>query len=307
MAAACGLLLAGCDGVFDLTHVRPPDASVIDGAPDAPADALWELGFSMPQPIEALRSTSSEGDPTLPSDMKEIYFKSTRPGGMGKDDIWFAVRATVDDPWSEPAVVTELATADYENAPRIAPDGLTMWFRRSPAAGGSGTTMVTTRATRSGPWSVPMAVPGLDGTLGDGQFTSTSPEQTVGYLSSKRPTGTGKLRVFRTSRAGSGDPWGTPVELTELLGDETYIQSPWVTPDDLTMIVTMDRSGCQTNGGDLWLFQRASAQDPFGPPVCLAEVFTLAFDADPWISPDLRHVYFASPSTGNYDLFEAHR
>lgn len=307
-AAVSAILLVGCDGIFDLTHVRPPDASVIDGAPDAPWDALWELGFSAPMPVMGLQSSALDGDPTLPTDMLEIYFKSDRPGGMGKQDIWYATRATTADPWSAPQVVTELATVDYENAPRIAPDGLTMWFRRSPAAGGTGSTMITTRSSRTGTWSAPMTVPVLDGTLGDGQFMSSSPGQTVAYLSSKRPSGSDKLRVFRAERASSSDPWGTPVEVSELLGSESYIQGPWVTPDDLTMIVSMaNRPGCHVDGVDLWLFQRATTQDPFGAPLCLSEAMTLAFDADPWISPDLRHIYFTSTATGNYDLFEAHR
>jgi hypothetical protein len=31
------------------------------------------------------------------------------------------------------------------------------------------------------------------------------------------------------------------------------------------------------------------------------------FDADPWISPDLRHIVFVNTSTGNYELSEASR
>lgn len=299
------VMLGACDAAFDLVTVTIPDAPPPDAAPDAPPpDGANELGFAAPSRLVVLGTTSAEGDPTLPTDMTEIYFKSNRPGGAGGDDLWFSTRASTTEPWSAPTL-SPLSTSDHENACRIAPDGRTIWFRRSPAAGGNGMVLVSTRATRSDPWTTPVVLNELDTAVGDAQLVSTDPDQVIGYLSSRRVTTVSRLRIFRTTRTDKTQPWGTPMEVTELLDDnETYSQGPWATPDDLSIVFGSNRD---PNGCDLWLARRASNQDPFGTPVCMTEIATLAFDADPWISPDLRHVYFTSNASGNYELWEAHR
>lgn len=302
----CGvLMLTACDRVFNLTP-RVPDA------PDAPADAApdgpEELGFSMIQPVPVVNSSSSDGDPTLTSDMTEIYFKSTRSGGLGLEDIWYSTRAMASDAWSAP-MRSKLSTAEYENQPRLAPDGLTIWFRR-----GGGTTarlMVSTRASAKDDslWSTPIVLTELDATspagAEDAALMSSLPTQVVGYLMSKRNAGS-KLRIYRTKRANNTVAWGIPSELTELVGGGTYDQSPWVTPDQLTITFDSDRTGCVA-GGDIWLATRASAGDDFGAPICLREINSLSYESSPWISPDLHHIFYRSSASGGGDIWEAHR
>jgi len=297
--------LVACDAAFDLVTVTVPDASPPDAAPDAPPpDGADELGFAPPTRLVVFGTGSIEGDPTLPTDMTEIYFKSNRPGGAGGDDLWFSTRASTSDPWPAPTL-SPLSTSDHENASRIAPDGLTIWFRRSPAAGGNGTVMMSTRTTRNDAWTTPVVLNEFSSSTEDAQFMSSDPARLVGYLSSKRVTTVSRLRTFRTTRTSTAQSWGTPMEVTELLDDaETFNQSPWATPDDLAIVFVSNRD---PGGCDLWLARRTSTQDPFGTPICLTEISTLAFDADPWISPDLRHIYFTSTATGNYELWEAHR
>ena len=288
------LATGGCDAVFGLADRDAP--ILADAVPDA-------VAFSAPRPITELWSTGMDGEPTLTADMTEIYFKSNRPGGKGLSDIWSATRATASDAWSTPSSVAALSTSDNETAPRIAQDGLTIWFQRNPS-GGAGATLMSTRASRTSTWSTPVTVNEfIAGT--DGEFGSATATLLVGYLTSHR-TST-RAQLFRSTRAAATDPWGTPTEVAELISDTgVFSQSPWGSPDDLSIIFSSDRLG--THGsGDLWLATRASVDEPFGTPVNLSETNSADFDADPWISPDLRHIVFVNTSTGNYELYEASR
>jgi hypothetical protein len=308
VACACALALTACDKLYGLTEVTLSDAAsvvVVDGPPDGPPDASGEWGFAMIAPITTLSSNSGDGDPTLTSDMTEIYFKSTRSGGAGLDDLWYSKRATAADPWSAP-MLSSLSTIAYENQPRLSPDGLTMWFRRG--GGLTAKLMVTTRsvAKNDAGWSTPVQLTEFDATdtAQDAGLLSTSSPPTTGYMMSKR---TGTVRIYRTTRANSTAAWSSPPTLISgLVGDGSFDQAPWVTPDQLTMIFASNRTGCK-GGGDLWIARRASTADEFAAPICLTEVNSFGFEGDPWISPDLRHIYFTGPGGGGYDLFEAHR
>src|SRR5262245_796372 len=104
-----------------------------DGTPDASVDAA--LGpFETPTPVAGLSSPAEEDDPTLPGDMLEIYFETTRAGGF---KVFVATRPSLDAPWSPPVAVPELASAGNEACPEISEDGLTMMFS-SDRAGGMG-------------------------------------------------------------------------------------------------------------------------------------------------------------------------
>lgn len=302
------LSLSACDSLFSLDEVTLRDAAgpvdAVD-AIDAPPDGPEEWGFSAAQAVTELNSTSSEGDPTLTSDLLEIYFKSTRSGGMGMDDIWYSTRASTTAPWSPP-MLSKLSTPQHDNQPRLAPDGKTIWFR-------SGSPAKLYVAMRLAPkddagWSAPKELTEFQATSPtpeDAALMSTVNPPVVGYLISKRVGG--QLRIFRTVRLNDTVSWGAPAQVVELEGDGTYEQSPWVTPDQRTIVFASNRSGCKGSGiGNIWLAQRSSEGEAFGPPICLSEVSTTGVDADPWISPDLRTIYFASVS-GTFHIFEAHR
>lgn len=305
-AAACGaVMLGGCGQIFDLTTVELP--AMVDAAPppDVPVDGAEEWGFSMPQKVVGLTDTDpvADGDPTLTSDMTEIYFKSyNRVGGLGLDDLWYSTRATASDAWAPPMRST-LASTEFDNQPRLAPDGLTIWFRRG--GGSASRLMVSTRLTAKmdSLWSTPVQLTEFDATTAGGEdagFLSTAPN--VGYLMTKRVGA--QVRIFRS--AWQGTTWGTPTEVTELHGNGTYEQSPWVTPDQLTIVFDSNRDGC-VGAGDLWLARRANPTDAFGAPICLREVSTSSYENAPWISPDLRHLYFRSAASGGGDIWEVHR
>lgn len=62
------------------------------------SSAFW----GTPQEMDAINSEYTDAAPSISSDGLILTFFSERPGGYGGKDIWYCVRASVDDPWSDP-------------------------------------------------------------------------------------------------------------------------------------------------------------------------------------------------------------
>jgi len=60
-----------------------------------------------------------------------MYFRSTRPGGPGGEDIWRAERATTSDPWGTPVVETEVDSAQLDTPSWISRDGCRFYLSSS--------------------------------------------------------------------------------------------------------------------------------------------------------------------------------
>jgi len=85
--------------------------------------------FAAPVVVPGLASPGShDDDPTVTTDLLELYFSSDRPGGPGGESIWRANRATPADPWGTPTLVTELSSDAADNDAEISADGLTIWI-----------------------------------------------------------------------------------------------------------------------------------------------------------------------------------
>jgi len=69
------------------------------------------------------------GELHISSDGKDLYFASTRPGGMGNMDIW--VSHWLDGRWNEPGNIMEVNTQDNEGWPALNPAGDELWFLRN--------------------------------------------------------------------------------------------------------------------------------------------------------------------------------
>lgn len=78
--------------------------------------------------VMELNSPVNEAAATLRHDAKEIFFFSSRPGGLGSTDIWTSTRQNANAPWSPPTNVTELNTPAGDVTPNLSFDGLTMIF-----------------------------------------------------------------------------------------------------------------------------------------------------------------------------------
>src|SRR5262245_61044985 len=60
----------------------------------------------LPQGVN-LPAPSAEGCPIEAPDGLSLLFASTRPKGVGGNDIWVSDRATIDSPWQDPRNIGE--------------------------------------------------------------------------------------------------------------------------------------------------------------------------------------------------------
>jgi hypothetical protein len=284
------------------------DAALADVAIDVPpgCDPVVALGpFSVPVKNAELSSPAQDGTPTLTADRLEIFFKSSRPGGLGNHDIWRSKRTAIGLAWPAPTAVTELNAASDDTSPEVSGDGLTIWFSSDRAGGLGGRDLwVATRPNRTSTWSVPVSVPELSSTANDEGLT-VQPSQLVAYFHSDRAPG--PVAIYRATRTTVTSAWSMPVAVTGLPAANN--ENPWVTSDECTMYFGSDRAGGQ-GGFDLYLTRRPTPDGTFGVPTAITELNGTTVDADAWLTPDQRRIVFASDrpmGMGQFDLFEATR
>jgi hypothetical protein len=96
--------------------------------------------------VAELNSAAGDFRPNVRKDGLEIVFDSNRVGSIGLQDLWFAKRASVDDPWSTPVNAgATLNTVDNETRGSFSWDAGTLYFGRTPGPEGSTDIYVTTR------------------------------------------------------------------------------------------------------------------------------------------------------------------
>ena len=289
--AIIGLAIWGCGD--SLAGVDAP-AAPGDAAPDAPyVDPLGRWGA--PRAVFP-PGASDDDDPTLTADLLELYFNRNA-------DIYVATRPDLDTPWSTPAVVAELSGPAFETTPEVSGDGLTMYFA-TDRPGGLGNTdlWISERPSRGAPWGAPIPVPSLNSSTVDGAGGFTADGLSI-VIGSERKANT-DYDLYASTRPDTASAWSTPVELA-VLDSSANDWSPHLTADALALYYVSYRSTV----GDLYVARRTAAGQPFGPPQRIDELASAASDADPWISPDQRHLFFASDrdSIGLQAIYEATR
>lgn len=88
--------------------------------------------------ITGLSSTANDNGLSIRHDGLEIFFSSTRAGGLGGTDVWVATRDSGDAPWSTPVNLgLPVNTSANDETGSISSDGETLFFD-SDRPGGSG-------------------------------------------------------------------------------------------------------------------------------------------------------------------------
>ena len=296
MRTAWLLLLLGC-GRFRFES-RPGDAP---GAPDGNQDAGTLGPFGPPSIVGngSISVTSADDqDCTMTGDALELYFSSTRVGGIAH--IYTATRTSIGGAWSAPVAVSVLNSAsDYDTTPEITRDGLLMWLTSSRAPTNGNDVYATSRGSLGSPWATPVLVPELSVT----GFNTYSAQPSVNALtivfSSDR---SGNYDLYIATRGTLADPWNAPQPIGELdtPGKES---DPFLSDDGLTIYYTSNAAGQD----DLVFATRSSTSATFGAPQPIDELNSPSNEQDIWLSPDARRVIFASNRAGTWDLYEASR
>ncbi len=87
-------------------------------------------------PVAELNSTGAVAQGlTVRADGREIFFSSTRAGGLGGADIWVATRRSPHDPWSPPQNLgSVINTSAADLTPGLSWDGRTLLFSAAATA-----------------------------------------------------------------------------------------------------------------------------------------------------------------------------
>ena len=298
--AACSdpvISLGAGRGAIDAELV---DTSVSDaGSADASADAgAPDEEFSQPEPVSGISTDGGrDDDPSLSADLTLLFFNSRRAGGKGREDIWFATRASSADGWETPRALTALNTESRETGIALSADGLRLWFSSDRDGGQGGLDVyLSTRGARSEAWSAPERVPELCSNQDD-LISAVTEDGRTAYLA-RREGEDDDYDLYVATREGMSAAFSAPVPLSELNSDKEESDAfPFA--EGLKLVLT--------RSGDLWLAERPQRSAPFSLNRALEELNSDKDDRDAWLSQDGRYVVFSSDRDGNYALFEASR
>ena len=263
--------------------------------------------FDVPRPVAELMSDTKSDNPTLTADLLEIVFTSERVSG--NSDIWTARRSDPSRRFNPPTAIAELNQATFETSSAISADGLTLWFG-SDRPGGVGLTdiWVSGRATRTGAWSTPVNVVGLN-TVGDDIPRPPGQHGLVMPLASTVLTPI-NYQTFLSARPGQGAPFGKPAVIGELAHTERSTVDAFLTDDGLTLFYASAPNVLPTDAGagptsDLFVAWRRSTSEEFDFTQPLDDLNTAADERDPWLTPDGRTLYFTSDRDGVLSIYTA--
>ena len=290
---------AGADARVDAMPDAMVDAAadaMVDAAPDAPvAPFMGAMPIGLAQDPLVI-----DDDPTLTADLLELYFNR-----LG--DVYVARRTAVGAAFSTPVRVNEVSSASDETRPEITGDGLYMLVASDrPGGVGGHDIWMSSRASRSAAWSIPVRVPELSSAADDAGATPTDDKLAV-VVSSQRDIVTGEL--YLSTRATTADAFGPLVRITNDMIEES---SPMLSQDKLTVYFDVINGPGGPGGDDIYQLSRATTASAFGTIadfVPVAGLNTTADEGDVWISPDGRHAAFVSNRTipTFYMIYEADR
>ena len=271
--------------------------------------------FRFAEPVNlgsTINSWDYEYDPDISADGLELYFQSPRSGGYGDFDIYVAMRATTDDPWSDPVNLGPfINSSGTEFGPNISTDGLSLYFNSSrPGGSGQNDLYVTTRKTVLDPWGEPLNL----GPIVNSSFDDVNPNISADGLSlffsdwdgrPPRPGGCGQCDIWMTQRASLSEPWSPPINLGPQLNSPLVQGAPDISNEGRILFFSGYFSGMNW---DLWL-SRQNIDATWGAPVNLGPLVNSGSAADlcPCISADGRMLYFSSfrpGGKGNSDIWQ---
>jgi Tol biopolymer transport system component len=198
----------------------------------------------------------SAASPSISSDGLELFFDNglrVRPGGQGGGDIWVARRATASATWNEPESLGPVVNSPFtEGVPKLSRDGLTLFFS-SDRPGGSGRRdiWVTSRATRSAPWTAPRNLgPAVNGSDND-WCPAISPDALLLIFQSDRTGGFGGDDFWMSTRTSKSARWSKAVHLGPEINTPTDEVKAEFSADGRTLLFASTRPGGH-GALDLW-------------------------------------------------------
>lgn len=186
-----------------------------------------------------INTPSQDGCASLSRDGLELYFNSyNRSGGHGGFDIWMAKRSSTSSEWSNAANLgTPVNSAASDLTPVISSDGLELYFSSRRAGGfGSDDIWVSRRSMINDPWSDPVNLGAVVNSSASEQPRFISDDGQMLFFHEDRPGpfrpgGFGASDNWVSMRASVSDPWGTPMNLGQIVNGSAYEHDAMLSSD----------------------------------------------------------------------------
>lgn len=168
--------------IFTACHRRMTGLGSCDLYYSIKDDGKWSIPSNMGKVINSI---SWDGQPTLSSDGKKLFFSSKRQGGYGGSDIMLSTRTDTSG-WTIPVFLPDVInTSGDEESPFIHPDGHTLYFRSNRHIGMGDFDLFYTRFIDSTEtWTTPVNLGYPINTEGDEGALSVSLDGKKAYYTS---------------------------------------------------------------------------------------------------------------------------
>ena len=173
----------------------------------------------------SVNSAAQDFAPHVSKNGLSLYFASTRPGGLGGEDLWVSKRTSTDDPWEPPVNLGSTINTDAnERSPGLSRDGHYLYFATTRPGGSGGFDIWVSwrHDTRDDfGWQPPVNLgaqlnsPATD--AGPAYFENDDAGVPLLFLASNRAGGAGGLDIYVSELTASG-LFGPPVLVDELSG-----------------------------------------------------------------------------------------
>lgn len=286
---------AACGGVE--TPQDPDAPTAIDAAAEIDATPAIDAvpprcnptaPFGTPMHVAELNANAMDECARLSLDERTVYFSSTRGGGAGGWDIWFAERASRDAAWGQPMLLGgAINTTAMERCPAVTDDQLAIYGDNYST---NYNLAVSTRQTTSDTFGAMTLVNELNistmGAMHDAD-PFMGPNHTIYWSSDAQ----GNFDLHRATWNGSSFRTPERVTGTNLITAETEAGAV-ISRDELTLFFQSARTGSMNSSYDIWMATRSSTVAAFGDPVNVSALNSNGAEYPNWISEDGCVIYF---------------
>lgn len=270
------------------------------------ANAAWSEPVNLGAVIN---SSAVDANASLSHDAHTLYFVSTRPGGVGANDIWMSHRQCLVCPWEAPINLGAPVNSDVgDAAPTTSDNGRLLYFFSARPGGFGGADIFVSRRLSTGTdgevWGEPVNLGPDVNTAGlenGPYYVKISGEGDPSlYFNRVGPGGT--TDIYRVFLSNDGLPLGPAVLVAELSDPAGADQKVAVRTDGHELFLSAIRAGGFGNF-DIYVFSRQSVQDPWSTPTHLdAPINTPDLDSQPSLSRDGQTLIFTSIRAGGQGL-----
>jgi hypothetical protein len=298
-----------------MSYARITTAIVLFAVSAGGAGAQDFGAWGDPQRVDAIDTDAAEGCPIEAPDGLSLYFASNRAatGAQGKQDIWRALRATVQSPWGAAENLgAPVNTPEFDYCPTPLTGGGLLFVSSQqtaddcypgdtpppPPTGGPSAGDIF--ASEEGParvWSTPVNL----GCYPNGPNTPGAE-----FSPSRVQTAEGTFLFFSSN--GYPDSQGQDIYMSEMLDDGTVTagvrvaelsteaddRMPNVRADGLEIVFSSNRAGGTSFDQDIYVATRADTHSPWSAPqrIGTATINTTASETRASLSGDGTRLYF---------------